>query len=69
MGREVPELLAGDWVEETKPQKRRFQILAIHHKPGHPAPNVELAIEGNAADRITLSLFAVADASRFRRLS
>ena len=69
MAREVAELMAGDWVEETKPQKRRLQVLAIHHKPGHPAPNVELAINGNAADRVTLSLFAVTDPSRFRRVT
>lgn len=68
MARDSADFLAGDWIEEIKPQKRRFQILAIHHKPGHPAPNVELAIDGNAADRLTLSLFAVADSSRFRRL-
>lgn len=68
MARESLDLAAGVWVEETKPQKRRFQILAIHHKPGHPAPNVELAVEGNASDRLTLSLFAVSDTTRFRRI-
>lgn len=69
MARDVAELMAGDWLEEKKPQKRRFQVLAIHHKPGHPAPNVELAIDGNAVDRVTLSLFAVTDPSRFRRVT
>ncbi|WP_282183185.1 hypothetical protein [Niveispirillum sp. SYP-B3756] len=42
--------------------------MAIHARPGIKAANVELAIAGNVVDRLSLSIFALSDVNRFRRL-
>lgn len=68
MAREVIDFSPGEWVEELMPPKRRFQIMAVHAKPGTRAPNVELAIDGNPVHRLSLSIFALADLQRFRRV-
>lgn len=68
MPRDVDPLSPGDWVEETRLPRRRLQVLAIHHKPGHPVANVEMAVEGNNVHRLSLSLPAVMDGSRFKRI-
>ena len=68
MAREVIDFSPGEWVEELTPPKRRFQILAVHNKPGQRTPNVELAIDGNPVHRLSLSIFALADHQRFRRV-
>ncbi|AUN33050.1 hypothetical protein IP70_21375 [alpha proteobacterium AAP38] len=68
MAREVIDFSPGEWVEELTPPKRRFQIMAVHSKPGTPAPNVELAVDGNPVHRLSLSIFALADMHRFRRV-
>jgi len=68
MPRDAGTITPGEWIEEIRPPRRRMQVMAIHQKPGFAAPNVELAIEGNPVDRLTLSLFALGDNARFRRL-
>lgn len=68
MAREVIDFSPGEWVEELTPPKRRFQIMAVHSKPGTPAANVELAVDGNPVHRLSLSIFALADMHRFRRV-
>ncbi|MFM2043623.1 MAG: hypothetical protein RLY86_2199 [Pseudomonadota bacterium] len=68
MPRDAETLTPGEWLEEMRPPRRRMQILALHRKPGQPVANVELAIEGNPVDRLTLSQLAIADTSRFRRM-
>lgn len=69
MPRDKDVLTPGDWVEEIGAPRRRLLVMAIHRKPGHATANVELAIDGNPVDRIALSLYALADAARFRRLA
>lgn len=68
MSRDFFDLSPGEWVEELQPPRRRMQILAIHTRPGAKAANVEMAIAGNNVDRISLSIFALSDTARFRRL-
>lgn len=68
MARELVDLSPGEWVEELQPPRRRFQIMAIHTKPGLRTANVELAIAGNVVDRLSLSISALSDSNRFRRL-
>lgn len=68
MPRDVDPLSPGDWVEETRTPRRRLQVLAIHSKPGHPVANVEMAIDGSPVNRLSLSLQAVTDSSRFKRI-
>lgn len=68
MARDVVDFSPGEWVEELQPPKRRLQIMAVHAKPGVKAPNVELAVDGNPVHRISLSIFALADIHRFRRV-
>lgn len=68
MPRDAGELATGDWIEETHAPRRRLQVLAIHAKPGRPTPNVELAVDGNPVHRLTLSPYALADGSRFKRI-
>jgi len=68
MARDVIDFSPGEWVEEIQPPKRRFQIMAVHAKPGVRTPNVELAINGNPVHRISLSIVALADMHRFRRV-
>ncbi|MDG5497979.1 hypothetical protein [Niveispirillum sp. BGYR6] len=68
MARDFTDFAPGEWVEELQPPRRRLQIMAIHARPGIKAANVELAIAGNVVDRLSLSIFALSDANRFRRL-
>lgn len=68
MAREINDFTAGEWVEELQPPRRRLQIMAVHVKAGVRTPNVELAVAGNPVDRISLSIFALGDPLRFRRV-
>jgi len=68
MARDIADFAPGEWVEELQPPRRRMQVMAVHAKPGIKAANVELAIAGNVVDRLSLSIFALSDANRFRRL-
>jgi hypothetical protein len=68
MARDIADFAPGEWVEELQPPRRRMQVMAVHIKPGLKAANVELAIAGNVVDRLSLSIFALSDANRFRRL-
>jgi hypothetical protein len=68
MARDFVDFAPGEWVEELLPPRRRLQVMAIHARPGIKAANVELAIAGNVVDRLSLSIFALSDANRFRRL-
>jgi hypothetical protein len=68
MARDLIDFSAGEWLEEIQPPRRRLQIFAIHVKPGKLTTNVELAVAGNPVDRISLSIHAIADGSRFRRI-
>lgn len=68
LSRRAPDVpKAGDWVEEVKLPKRRLLVHAVHHRTGHP-PHIEFLVEGRVSDRISLSLEAVLDVERFRRL-
>jgi len=69
MPRDGDTLAPGDWVEEVQPPRRKLRVLAVHRKPGQPAPNVEMAVEGNPVNRLTLSIYAVTDSSRFKRIA
>jgi hypothetical protein len=62
---ETPKI--GDWVEEVKLPKRRLLVHAVHHRTGHP-PHIEFLVEGRVSDRLSLSLEAVLDVERFRRV-
>ncbi|WP_114395652.1 hypothetical protein [Oleisolibacter albus] len=68
MPRDIGALSPGDWIEEKHPPRRRLQVMAIHSRVGHPTPNVELAVDGNPVDRLSLSLYAVNDQARFRKM-
>lgn len=68
MARDFVDFAPGEWVEELQPPRRRLQVMAIHARPGIKAANVELAIAGNVVDRLSLSIFALSDINRFRRL-
>jgi len=68
MPRDTNPLVPGDWVQENKAPHRRMQVIAIHTKPGHPAPNVEMAVAGNPVDRLSLSIHVLTDPDRFKRL-
>jgi hypothetical protein len=68
MTRDIADFAPGEWVEELQPPRRRMQVMAVHSRPGVKAANVELAIAGNVVDRLSLSIFALSDGNRFRRL-
>lgn len=68
LSRRTPDVpKAGDWVEEVRLPKRRLLVHAVHHRAGHP-PHIEFLVEGRVSDRISLSLEAVLDGERFRRV-
>jgi hypothetical protein len=68
LSRRAPDVpKAGDWVEEVKLPKRRLLVHAVHHRTGHP-PHIEFLVEGRVSDRLSLSLEAVLDGERFRRV-
>lgn len=55
----------GAWLQEKTGRKRKLQVFAVHHRAGEPVPNVELLVDGSLKDRVSLSLLAVKDNSRF----
>ena len=68
LSRRAPDVpKAGDWVEEVRLPKRRLLVHAVHHRTGHP-PHIEFLVEGRVSDRLSLSLEAVLDGERFRRV-